>query len=87
MSGTTISTAVANPTRTAVQMTPAAVITELLDIFVIDLDERGYLAVFAGLTLVLSFIQNTVENRTGKGLLRKIPQADAPVVDAGGPDV
>lgn len=78
---TTVNEAVARPVRTAVQMAPAAVVTELLDIFVIDFDERGYMAVFAALTLVFSFIQTTFENSKGIGFLRNVPPVVAPVVD------
>jgi hypothetical protein len=62
-------------------MTPAAIVTELVDIFVFDLDERGYLAVFAGLTLLLGWAQTLVENHYGKAFLRKVPPYDVPVTD------
>ena len=76
----TVSEVIARPVRTAVQMTPAAVITEIVDVFVYDMDERGYLAIFAGLTLLFSAIQNAVENRKGVGLLRRVPPNDVPPV-------
>lgn len=78
---TTVNEAVARPVRTAVQMAPAAVVTELLDIFVYDFDERGYMAVFAAITLLFGFIQTTFENSKGVGFMRNVPPTVAPVVD------
>lgn len=78
---TTVSEAVARPVRTAVQMAPSAVATELIDIFVFDMDERGYMAVFAALTLVFGWIQTLVENSRGKGFLRNVPPVESPIID------
>lgn len=78
---TTVSEAVARPVRTAVQMAPSAVATELIDIFLYDMDERGYMAVFAALTLLFGWIQTAVENYNGKGFLRNVPPVTSPVVD------
>lgn len=83
MSETRVSAAVARPARTAIQMTPAAVVTELVDVFVYDMDERGYTAVFAGLTLLFGWFQNFMENRRGEGWwLRTVPPRDEPVAGA-----
>jgi len=81
-STTTVNESVARPVRTAVQMAPAAVVTELLDIFVIDFDERGYAAVFAALTLVFGYAQVAFENYKGVGFLRHVPPTETPVVDS-----
>ena len=81
MSTTTVNEAVARPVRTAVQMTPSAVITEFVDAFFYDMGDRQYVALFALLTLLFGFIQNVVENRSGKGFLRKVPPVVVPVVD------
>lgn len=77
----TVSETVARPVRSAVQMAPAAVITEIVDVFFYDLDDRGYAAVFAGLTLLFSYAQTALENYRGKGFLRRVPPTDTPVVD------
>jgi hypothetical protein len=83
MTGTTmVSEAVARPLRTAIQMTPAAVVTELIDVFVHDLDERGYTAIFGALTLLFAAIQNWRENATGTGWwLRAVPPESQPLTD------
>ena len=78
---TTVSDLVARPVRTAVQMTPAALITEAIDVFIVDMDERGYTVVFGLLTLVIGYIQVAVENYKGKAFLRRVPAPDVPVVD------
>jgi hypothetical protein len=58
-------------------MAPAGVVTELVDIFVYDMDERGYAAVFAALTLVFSWAQAARENSTGKAWwFRKVPPTE-----------
>lgn len=64
---------VANPIRTAGQLVPAAVVTELLDVFVVDFDDRGYAAVLGGLTLLFSYVQNTIETLKGRALLKENP--------------
>lgn len=56
---------VANPIRTATQLVPAAVITELIDAFITNLNEQQYAALLAGLLLVTSVIQNLLEQRSG----------------------
>ncbi len=61
---------IAGPVRTAVQLAPAAVITEFIDVFVYDFDERQYAVALAGLTLVISYVQNFIESRKKKALLR-----------------
>lgn len=79
---TKVSDAVARPTRTAAQMTPAAVITELWDVFIYDMDDpRAYVAVFAGLTILFGWIQTLIENHYEIGFLRNVPPTESPVVD------
>lgn len=78
MSNPKVSDAVARPVRTAIQMTPAAVVTECIDVFITDLDERGYMAAFAALTLLFGYIQNARENAKGRGWwLRDVPPGGA----------
>ncbi len=81
MSNTTVSTTVANPIRTGVQGGVAWGVTEFLDAFeIVNMDERQYGVTLVLLTIVFSWLQNLVENYFGVGFLRKMPQADAPVV-------
>lgn len=78
----TVSTTVANPIRTGVQGGLAWAVTEGLDAFhVIPMDERQYGVSIVILGIAFSFIQNVTENYLGKGFLRKVPEADVPVVD------
>lgn len=79
-----ISSAVARPTRTALQATPALVLTEFVDAFVYDLNEPQYGALVGLLTVVLGWLQTFTENKLGRGLLRDIPDPSDPVPgDAG----
>lgn len=84
MTRQTVSEAVARPVRTAVQMAPSAVVTELIDVFVYDMDERGYAAVFGALTILFGWLQTARENAIGKGFLRAVPPVAAPVIDTKG---
>lgn len=81
MSETRISEAVARPVRTAVQMAPAAVVTEFTDAWVYDMNQQQYAALFGLLTLLFGFIQTAYENYKGKAFLRNIPPQTTPVVD------
>jgi hypothetical protein len=76
-----VNEAVARPVRTVVQMAPSGVITEFIDAFVHNLDDRQYAALFALLTLLIGFAQTALENRTGKAFLRTVPPRAVPVVD------
>jgi hypothetical protein len=79
MSESQVSEAVARPARTAIQMAPAGVVTELIDIFVYNLDERGYTAVFAALTLLFAWAQTARENARGEAWwLRTVPPTKVP---------
>ncbi len=81
----TISTTVANPVRTGLQGGAAWGVTEFLDAFeIVAMDERQYGVTLVLLTMVFSALQNGIENYFGVGFLRKVPQADAPVVDGNG---
>jgi len=76
-----ISEAVARPVRTAGQGTVAWLVTEGIDSFLVDLDERQYGVAVGLLTVAFSFVQNVVENGWGKALLRDLPDEGAPVAD------
>ena len=69
-----ISTTVANPIRTGVQLVPSAIITEFVDAFIYDMDEKQYLALAAMLLMFISYGQNLLENRRGSGFLREVSQ-------------
>lgn len=72
---TAISTTIANPIRTGVQLVPAIVITEFIDSFILDFTEKQYAASVGLLLLVTSWIQNGLENLKGRGFLREVADA------------
>lgn len=76
-----VSEAVARPVRSAAQMVPAAVVTDLVDSFVNELSTKQYSALFAGLTLLFGFLQVLYENHSGNALLRNVPPVEVPVVE------
>lgn len=80
MSDTEVPETVARPVRTTVQLVPAAVITEVIDAFFWDLDERQYAALLGLLTILFSFLQVVLENHTGKAFLRQVPPKEVPLV-------
>jgi len=83
-----VSTSIANPIRTGVQFVPSAAITEFIDAFIYDMDEKQYLAMAGLLLMLISYGQNFVENQRGRGFLREVtrpvakgdvvPEVDAP---------
>ncbi len=56
--------------RTAVQAGVSGIIVEFVDAFFYDLSDRQYGAAVALLTILLTYVQNLVEERRGAGLLR-----------------
>lgn len=74
-----VSQAVARPTRTFVQLSSSAVLTEFVDAFIRDLTDRQYGALLSLLTLVIGTGQVLIENATGKGFLRKPEPPEKPV--------
>lgn len=64
---------IAGPVRTAVQMAPAVVVTEFIDAFFYDFDERQYTVFAAALTLVFSFGQNLFEELKGRAFMKENP--------------
>lgn len=83
MSDTNVSEAVARPVRTAAQATPSWILTELVDAFFYDLDERQFAVLVLFLTLVFGYIQNAVENHREKGFfLRNVPPTTTEVKGA-----
>lgn len=75
-----VSESVARPARTAIQATPAFILTQLVDSFY-NLNDTQFGLVVLVLTALISYVQTEIENHTGKGLLRNVPPTDAPVVD------
>ncbi len=76
-----VSDTFARPIRTAPQGGLAWVLTEFADAFFYNFDDRQYGILVVLLTILVSFIQTTVENGIGKAFLRSIPPAIVPVVD------
>lgn len=68
-----ITEVVARPIRTVGQGTIGWVITEVVDAFVWDMDDRQYGIAVIALGGLVSFAQNAWENRIGRGFLREIP--------------
>lgn len=78
-----VSEALARPVRTGLQGTPAWVITEGIDAWVYDMNDRQYGVLVLLLTMLVGWMQTAYENHVGKGLLRQVPPTEAPVVDNG----
>lgn len=66
----TVSQSVARPVRTAAQMVPSLVVTEFIDAFVYNLNDKQYAALAAILLLVFGFIQAHIEDVKGVGFFR-----------------
>lgn len=77
----TVSETVARPLRTAPQGGIAWAVTEGIDAFFYDFSDRQYGILVVLLTMLVSFIQTTVENGIGKAFLRRVPPTQAPIVD------
>ena len=75
-----VNSAVARATRTGIQGTPAWALTEGIDAFLVDLSDRQYGIAVVLLTILISFIQNTIENGFGKAILRVPTNEGTPVV-------
>lgn len=81
MSKTRISDAVARPLRTGPQAGAAWAVTEGIDAFLVDMNDRQYGILVVLLTMAFSFLQTITENYFGKAFLRKVPDSGTPVVD------
>lgn len=64
--------AVARPLRTAIQASPAWVITECIDAFIYDMSDRQFGALMGLLLVLVSWTQVLVENKAGVGLFRDV---------------
>ena len=67
---------ITRPVRTAGQATVGWIVTEGIDAFFYDMDDRQYGVLLAGLTVLFSWLQVQVENFTDKGLLRNPDDRD-----------
>jgi hypothetical protein len=76
-----ISDAVARPIRTAAQGGTGWLIVEFIDAFFYDLTDRQYGIAVALATVLLSWIQNLLEDKAGTALLRDIPAREVDVVE------
>ncbi len=73
--------AIGRPVRTATQGGLGWLIVEFVDAFFWNMDERQYGAAVALLTVLISWIQNLVENRAGVAFLRELPDKEVDVVE------
>jgi hypothetical protein len=78
---TKVSEALARPVRTGAQGGAGWAVTEFIDAFFWNMDERQYGILIVVLTTLIGYVQVLVENYFGKALLRNIPAADVKVVD------
>lgn len=76
--------AIARPARTAMQATPAWIITEFVDAWFYDMNDRQFSVTVLALTMVFSSLHALIEDRVGKGILRRVPAPPAPVIDERG---
>ena len=63
---------VTRPVRTAGQASLAWLVTEGVDSFFYDFDDRQYGVVLGLLTVTFSWLQVQIENHANKGLLRDV---------------
>lgn len=80
MSTAYVSEAVARPVRTAVQATPAWIMTEAIDSFVYDMNDRQYGVLVLLITMLIGFIQTLIESKIGKAFLRRASVTEVPAV-------
>lgn len=81
----TVSEAVARPVRTVVQGSPVWLLLELIEAYNwYDFTDRQWGVTLAIGTVVVSAVQNAVENHLGKGFLRNVPPRKVNVVDGDG---
>lgn len=81
MARKTVSETIARPLRTAPQGGLAWAVTEGIDAFIVDMNDRQYGILIVLLTMLFSFLQTAVENGIGKALLRTLPDHPQPVTD------
>jgi len=77
----TVSEAIARPARTTVQGGIGLVFAQFVDAWLYDMNDIQFGSLVALLTIVISFVQNVVEDGIGKAILRNVPSKEVPVVD------
>jgi hypothetical protein len=77
-----VSDLASRPTRTLVQGGIAGAVVEFTDVFFYDMSDRQYGAAIVLLTILFSYVQVLIENRTGKSLLRNYDSVDGSVVES-----
>lgn len=80
--GLKVSETTARTIRTAPQGGLAWALTEGVDAFIYNFDDRQYGIAVVLLTMLVVFIQNAIENGIGKAFLRDMPPTDVPIIDA-----
>lgn len=65
-----VNSAVARTVRTGIQGGPAWALVEGIDAFFYDFNDRQFGIAVVLLTMLLAFVQNSIENGIGKALLR-----------------
>lgn len=77
----TVSEVLARPLRTAPQGGAAWAVTEGVDAFIWNMDDRQYGILVVLLTMLFSFVQAAIENGIGKAFLRTLPDHPQPITD------
>lgn len=71
----------ARPTRTALQGGAGGALAVLIDETFYDLTDAGLMALALVLTTFIGWVQVTIEDYTGRALLRSIPPTEVPIVE------
>ena len=80
MAKKTVSEVVARPVRTVVQGGPVWVVMEVIEAYnVYDFTDRQWGVTLLAGTALVSAVQNWIENRQGKGLLREVPPREVEI--------
>ena len=78
----TVSTTIAAPVRTIPQGGLAEAIIQFTEAFgLTHLSEAQHIATLILVTAAVASLQNAIENRTGRGFLRRVPPRRVPLVD------
>ena len=81
MANSKVSEALARPARTVGQGGAGWVVTELIDSFLWDMNDRQYGILVIALTAVFSWLQVQIENRSNRALLRNVAIQNIPKTD------
>lgn len=75
-----VSEKVARPARTIMQASPALAITEVIDAFAYDMNDRQYGALVMALTITFSWLNVVIEDYRGRALLREANETAVPTL-------